>query len=179
MVLIVAVPMSIWAIQSLESHGLTVNWKKNFAILRNKPTYDDAGREYINNCIYNSLKIMDTTAKWYTDENEANRELVTSLKIQGLDAEYQPRLPNGITADARVNNVIIEGKLSPNKSDIDRLIGQLTQYVQYSVKVNIVIYGALDNYAKLRIINEIRRRYSLNRVFINYLDNPQRNRRYY
>jgi len=119
---------------------------------------------------------MDSTAKWYNNEEEANRELVTCLKAQGIsDVRYQYRLDNGRTADAKVGNVLIEGKLSPDTSEVDRLLGQLSDYTQYSNKVNVVIYGRLDKDARRRIENEIHLRYT-GRVFLTCLNNPKRQR---
>jgi len=130
----------------------------------------------ISHYIRNALLAMDSTHKWYADENEANRELVTSLKSQGLEAEYQPRLAGGSTADAKVGKIVIEGKLSPHKADIDRLLGQLIEYTKYNDKVCIVIYGKLHEYTKSRITEEIEQRYLINRVFLSYLKNPNRDR---
>jgi Ca2+/Na+ antiporter len=132
----------------------------------------------IDKYLHKALQIMDTTSKWYNNEDEANRELVSVLKAQNIDAVYLHRLSNGRTADARVGNVLIEGKLSPDTSEIDRLIGQISDYVQYSNgnKINIVIYGELTQDAKNRIGREIKLRYA-GQVFLSYLDNPQRLRK--
>ncbi len=76
----------------------------------------------IDNQLRRALETMDSTAKWYNSEEEANRELVTCLKAQGItDVRYQYRLGNGRTADAKVGNVLIEGKLSPDTAEVDRL----------------------------------------------------------
>ena len=120
-----------------------------------------------------ALEIMDTTAKWYRDEKEANRELVTCLKAWGVEAVLEYRLPNGRIVDAKVGDFLIEGKISPDTSEVDRLIGQLSDYTQHGSKVNIVIYGWLSKEAKRRIEKEILQRYT-NEVFLTYLDNPER-----
>ena len=122
-----------------------------------------------------ALEIMDTTANWYNNEEEANRELVTSLKSMGIYATYQHKLGNGRTVDAKVGNILIEGKLSPDTAEVDRLIGQLSDYTQYGNQVNVVIYGQLDDAASTRIKSEIIARYP-NKVFLTYLNNPQRHR---
>lgn len=123
-----------------------------------------------------ALEIMDSTAKWYNNEEEANRELVTCLKTQGINyIKYQYKLRNGRTADAKVGDTLIEGKLSPSMEDVDRLLGQLSDYTQYGNKVNVVIYGLLGENARRRINNEIKLRYK-DRVFLTYLDNPKRQR---
>jgi hypothetical protein len=132
----------------------------------------------IDKYLHKALQIMDTTAKWYNNEDEANRELVSVLKAQNIDADYLHRLSNGRTADAKVGNVLIEGKLSPDTSEIDRLTGQISDYVQYSEgnKINIVIYGDLNEEGRRRIVREILQRYG-GKVFLSYLDNPQRLRK--
>jgi hypothetical protein len=123
-----------------------------------------------------ALETMDTTARWYNNEEEANRKLVTCLKAQGInDVIYQYKLKNGRTVDAKFGDCLIEGKLSPSTDEIDRLIGQISDYVQYANKLNIVIYGLLDREAKRRIEQEIQSRY-LNKVFLTYLDEPRRQR---
>jgi len=129
----------------------------------------------IDKHLHRALEVMDTTARWYNNEDEANRELVSCLKSQNIDATYQYILPSGRTADAKVGNVLIEGKLSPDTAGIDRLLGQLNDYTQYGDKVNVVIYGQLDKEARRRIENEIHLRYT-GRVFLAYLNNPRRQR---
>lgn len=129
----------------------------------------------IDKHIYRALEIMDSTAKWYNSENEANMELVSCLRLQNIDATYQYRLPNGRTVDARVGNVLIEGKLSPSTDEVDRLLGQLSDYTQYGDKVNVVIYGRLSKDARSRIENEIHIKYT-GKVFLNCLNNPRRQR---
>jgi cbb3-type cytochrome oxidase subunit 3 len=127
----------------------------------------------IDKYLHKALEAMDTTHKWYNNEDEANKELVSCLKLQGVEAEYQYRLPNGGTADAKVYNFLIEGKLSPDRAEVNRLIGQLSDYSEYPYKINIVIYGRLSEYAERRIRKEINSRY-LNKVFLTYLDKPIR-----
>lgn len=127
----------------------------------------------INIPIDKALGIMDKTAKWYNDENVANQELASTLKALNFDAVYGYGLPNGRTVDVKVGDVLIEGKLSPNTAEVDRLIGQLSDYTRYGSKLNVVIYGKLENEARRRIENEIHARYS-NQVFLTYLNNPKR-----
>jgi hypothetical protein len=123
--------------------------------------------------IHKALEIMDSTGKWYNDENAANQELVSTLKALKFDAVYPYRLSNGRTADAKIGNTLIEGKLSPDTAEVDRLIGQLSDYTRYANKLNVVIYGKLENEARRRLENEISLRYT-NRVFLTYLNNPRR-----
>lgn len=122
-----------------------------------------------------ALRAMDATAKTYTDEEEANKELVGILKAQGLDATYQYRLSDGRIADAKVGNVLLEGKLAPTIDEVDRLMGQLGAYSKHPYKVNVVVYGHLAKPALVRIENEIHERYP-NKVFLTYLENPIRRR---
>jgi hypothetical protein len=124
--------------------------------------------------LYKALETMDTTARWYNNEEEANRELVTCLKAQGIsNVIYQYRLGNGRTADVKVGDCLIECKLSPTTDEVDRLIGQISNYIQYTKKLNIVIYGKFDSLARKRIEDEIRSRYQ-NKAFLTYLSNPKR-----
>jgi len=127
----------------------------------------------IDKYLRRALELMDTTSKWYNDENTANQELVSCLKAQHIDATYQCRLSSGRTVDAKVGDILIEGKLSPDTAEVDRLLGQLSSYMQHSNMVNVVIYGKLDKEARERIEDEITGRY-VNKVFLTYLDNPHR-----
>ena len=133
----------------------------------------------IDSHLKKALETMDTTAKWYNNEEEANRELVSCLKAQGInDVHYQYRLSNGRTVDAKVGDVLIEGKLSPDTSEIDRLIGQLSDYTHYGNRLNVVIYGYFNKEARRRIEDVIHTHY-LNKVFLTYINNPRRNRSEY
>lgn len=121
-----------------------------------------------------ALEAMDSTAKTYVDEEAANRELVTTLKVMGRKADYQFYLGHGRRADAKVENVLIEGKLAPKGEEVDRLIGQLQAYSQYpQYKTYVVFYGSTrKNYIK-RIEDEILNRYQ-SKIFLTYLKNPRR-----
>ncbi len=121
-----------------------------------------------------ALKTMDSTYRWYKDENATTRELLTCLRAQGIhDTHYQYKLPNGRYADAKVGNMLIESKISPDTYAVDRLIGQLSAYTLHRHKVNIVIYGELHRRSRQQIEREIRSRYP-HQVFLTALDNPQR-----
>lgn len=128
----------------------------------------------IGSYLHEALLVMDSTAPTYNDEEEANRELISCLRMKGMEAKYQHTLPNGRTVDAKVGNILIEGKLAPVTSEIDRLLGQLSDYTKYG-KVNIVIYGELSSTAKSRIQHEIIDKYP-NQAFLNYIENPKRKR---
>jgi hypothetical protein len=127
----------------------------------------------VYNKLHEALEIMDKTANYYNDENEANRALVSILKAQNISAFYQYRLLNGRIADAKVMDVLVEGKLSPNTAEVDGLIGTFEDYTRYRHKLFIVIYGKLSDDAKRRIDNEIHCRY-LNRIYLVVLPNPRR-----
>ena len=128
-----------------------------------------------NKAIIKALELMDGTNNWWKDENEATRELITCLKTMGyLDAEYQFKLEGGRTADGYFNNSIIEGKLNPSPSDLDRLIGQLEVYCEYDCFVHVVVYGQVSDETLARLHYIVRR--NPEQIFLAYLDNPSRNR---
>ncbi|MFC1931071.1 hypothetical protein ACFLXJ_02580 [Chloroflexota bacterium] len=119
---------------------------------------------------------MDSTARTYTNEEEANKELVATLKVQGLDVQYQFLLGQGYRyADAKVGNAIIEGKLAPTQDEVDRLLGQIQGYSEYPYQLYVVIYGFLNKYAIERISQVIIKNYP-EKVFLTYLSNPRRRR---
>jgi hypothetical protein len=119
---------------------------------------------------------MDSTARTYTNEEEANKELVAALKVQGLNVEYQFPLGQGYRfADAKVENALVEGKLAPTQDEVDRLIGQIQGYSEYPYQLYVVIYGFLNKYAIGRISELIEKNYQ-GKVFLTYLPNPQRRR---
>jgi len=126
--------------------------------------------------IEEALTAMDNTFKWYSNEEEANKELVSILKNRGIDIKYQFELDNSRTADAKGDGFIIEGKLEPNTAEVDRLIGQLKVYSGYSNQIYVVIYGRLNEMACVRILDEIEERYN-NKVFLIFLQDPKRVRR--
>jgi hypothetical protein len=152
-----------------EGHRNTIKKKPNVSVI-NETVIDEIGET-----IQDALKVMDSTAKRYNNEEDANRELVTFLNARGIETFYQHRLPNGRTIDAKAGGTLIEGKLSPDTAEVDRLLGQLSEYAKYSDKIHVVIYGQLGEYARNRIQSEIDQRY-FNKVFLNYLENPNRQR---
>ena len=131
----------------------------------------------LENYLQKALKAMDQTSNTYTDEKAANKELATTLRALGLPVEYEYRLNDRRIADIKVGDVLIEGKLSPKTDEVDRLLGQLQDYCTYKHKVNIVIYGHLDNYSLKRISDEINNRYP-SKAFLTCLKNPHRKREY-
>jgi len=130
----------------------------------------------LQNYLLKALKAMDSTARTYTNEEEANKELVAALKVQGLNVEYQFPLGQGYRfADAKVENALVEGKLAPTQDEVDRLIGQIQGYSEYPYQLYVVIYGFLNKYAIGRISELIEKNYQ-GKVFLTYLPNPQRRR---
>ena len=129
----------------------------------------------LENYLLKALKAMDQTSKYYTDEKEANKELATTLRALGLPVEYEYKLSDRRIADVKVGDILIEGKLSPKTEEVDRLIGQLQDYCTFKYKVNIVIYGRLEDYSLKRITDEINNRYP-DKAFLTYLENPHRKR---
>jgi len=119
---------------------------------------------------------LDRTHSWFHDEDEANRELVSVLRAWKFDALYHPELTSGRTADAYFNGSLVEGKLNPHNSEIDRLVGQVEEYVLYPYFVHVVIYGDVSEQVLKRIEN-LAARYS-DKVFIAYVYNANRNRIY-
>ena len=168
--LIVGLPLVIWLVYK------TAGWLNKLKERKETLEHQEKLKTEIDYRIGRALEIMDKLSLWYTDENEANRELVTSLNTMGYNAEYQPRLQDGSIADARVGDILIEGKLSPNKSEIDRLLGQLSGYAKLSNKIHIVIYGRISVYALFRILDEIRQ-YPI-KIVLTALPHPHRDRHY-
>jgi len=131
----------------------------------------------VQHALMNALVSMDNTFKWYENEDSANRELISTLHALGFgDAAYHQLLSNGRTADGFVSDSIIEGKLDLTHSDsIDRLLGQIDDYLVSSYDIHIVLYGMADSNALNRIRNKIKN--NPNRLFLSYLTQPQRTRR--
>lgn len=133
--------------------------------------YHQVSNQLISQHIQQALLQMDRTCKFYGEEDEANRELCTCLNLLGHNATYHSNINNRIV-DIYVDNVIIEGKLDPKQSDIDRLIGQISDYVTFGKPIYIVIYGQVTRSLVDRIRQQIILRYSS--VYLLYLDNPNR-----
>lgn len=128
-----------------------------------------ASIKVISGAIYQSLAQMDKTCNFYIDEDEANRELTSCLNILGHGATYQHSLTNGRACDIFVDNSIIEGKLDLNdRTQIDRLIGQVTDYLALPYNIYIVLYGQVALSIIERINTQLVDRYP-NKVFLTYL----------
>ena len=73
-----------------------------------------------------ALHHMDTTHIWYMDEDEANRALVTSLKVMGYEeAVYHKYLGDGRTADASLKIRLLKVNLIPNNPKLIDWRGKL------------------------------------------------------
>jgi hypothetical protein len=108
----------------------------------------------LNEALLQALATIDGTHSTYTNEDEANRELTSCLNAMGHSAVYHQMLNNGRTTDILLDGIaIIEGKLDPSQADIDRLIGQMQDYISTSYPIYIVIYGNISN-GLLNRINE-------------------------
>jgi hypothetical protein len=123
--------------------------------------------------IYQSLSQMDKIFKYYTDEDEANRELCVCLNVLGYNATYHANLYNR-SIDVYLENTVIEGKLDPSQSDIDRLIGQVIEYLSFNKDVYIVIYGEISQVNIDRINQQLISRYD--NVNLLYISEPYRTR---
>jgi hypothetical protein len=138
-------------------------------------TTEDINNEKVSAALNAALRAMDTTHKWYTNEEEANRELVSSLKAMGHNAVYHQYLGDGRTADAFFEGSIVEAKLDPSQSEVDRLEGQIVEYLKYPYAVRVVLYGQVDYQLLLRIKEIVSRRPE--RIFLTYLPNAKRVRK--
>lgn len=133
-------------------------------------------RKMLEESIYRCLCQMDKTNGFYNEEDEANRELTSCLNLLGHDAKYHYRLDNKRTADIMVDNCIIEGKLDPELSEADRLIGQLASYLTLNYHVYIVLYGHVHHDLAERLQKQVIAPNS-HRVKLVYLNNAQRLRK--
>lgn len=123
--------------------------------------------------IIRALQHMNDTCSTYNNEDEANRELTTCLNLLGHNAHYKFPLNDNRITDIFVDNSIIEGKLDPQWQDIDRLIGQVADYIETPYDIYIIIYG----YASPEIIERIQKQIVARfptRVSMIYLATPKR-----
>ncbi len=127
--------------------------------------------------IYKSLSSMDKISHRYENEDEANRELTACLSVLGHTCSYHQRFDNGREADIFVDNTaIIEGKLEPHQTDIDRLIGQTEDYMKLECHLYIVIYGSVNPSSIDRIKNHIIAK-SPDKISLIYLPNANRRKK--
>ena len=128
----------------------------------------------INQDIYKSLTTMDGTHTCYADEDEANRELTTCLNLLGHTALYHQDIGSGRTVDIFVDNyAIIEGKLDPTQSELDRLIGQLDDYTSRGYRTFVVLYGHVSQTIANRINGQVVPRYN-GKITVIYLKEVNR-----
>lgn len=131
----------------------------------------------ISDSIYKCLSTIDNTHTVYIDEDEANRELTSCLNAVGRTALYHKPLDSGRTPDIFIDNhAIIEGKLEPNQSEIDRLIGQVKDYVSTTYRIFIVLYGIVSQQVLDRINQQIIAEYP-SQVSLVYIRDAHRIRR--
>jgi len=126
----------------------------------------------LGNHLLKALASMDNIARTYKNEDEANKELVSELRHQKINAIHES-LGDAKGADIRVGDILIEGKLEPDKGEVDRLLGQLQDYCKHHYKVYVVVYGRLDEKHLKRITEEIKDRYN-GEVFLVHLKKPRR-----
>jgi len=139
----------------------------------------DLKNQTVGEHLYQSLCIMDGTYANFRDEECANIELTNCLKILGHDALYPAPRSNGRTADISIDNyAIVEGKLDPNRSEIDRLIGQTLDYLKTPYHIYIIIYGKVGQTQLDRINDDLCDKYP-NRIDLIYLTDPMRIRAIY
>ena len=141
--------------------------------LSNKRQVQDLRKASLMGLLERIVNQMDATANFYTNEDEASRELTSCLNILGHKAVYHYQLGDKRTADIFVDNCIIESKLDPNQSDVDRLVGQVGDYANtFPYYIYIVIFGN----ASIDIIDRINKQVISTHDFIQlvYLDRPNR-----
>lgn len=130
----------------------------------------------LEEALWKSLNAMDKTNRYYTSEDEANRELTDCLNVLGFNAVYHYELDNKRIVDIQVDQyAMVEGKLDPDLSEIDRLVGQIVDYLKFHKYVYIVVYGFLDYRFKNRIKDLLLSLYP-DRLSLIYLNNPNRTR---
>lgn len=143
--------------------------------IKSLPSPPPSENTIVKDALEKALKAIDKTHKWFKDEDEANRALTSCLKAMGFnDATYHYNLGNKRVADVFFEQSIIEGKLNPTQSDIDRLMGQLIAYLKFPFDIHIVIYGYIDN-SLLEQLNEIIMKFP-KKIFLTYLSDPNRGR---
>lgn len=148
----------------------------NHDIIKVKEERDNMSKRLVKEDIYHALSQMDKTNTYYNEEDEANRELTTCMSLLGHQAVYHYRLDNDRFADILVDhNILVEGKLDPQPADIDRLIGQLTDYTPFPYHIVVVIYGLLTEPLLGRLQIQVLSKFP--NLSLVYLNNPNRVRR--
>ena len=137
-------------------------------------------REYSTIGLINrALKAVDSLPSGFRDEEEANRQLFTSLKSivgDSILVQYQPRYEGSIVGDIRLGNTIIEGKLDLiHKAETDRLVGQVEYCYDYTpLDIVVLLYGGTlpDIHHRLKCL------VYKDSLSIVLLEKPQRRRKY-
>lgn len=125
--------------------------------------------------LHRCLAQMDKTNDFYRDEDEANRELTSCLNLLGHNAQYHYPLGNRRVVDIFVDNVIIEGKLDLSQSEADRLVGQISDYLNLPYHIYIVLYGKINQSERDRVSMLIKQYPS--KIDVVYLMNAKRARK--
>ena len=164
---------------------LLIKYYNKFIHLRNssqrdliklQTMYYNTKSKLLEESLYKALATIDSTHAIFNDEDEANREITTCLNIMGHNAVYHKELDNGRIADVLVDGFsIIEGKLDPKVSDIDRLVGQIGDYLTTLLPIYIVIYGTISESLLWRINEQIILKHP-SKVSLVYLHKPTRTR---
>jgi hypothetical protein len=150
---------------------------QHIRIMRDRMATESA-KTGIDRTITEALEKMDSTATTYDSERAANKELATTLKaLKGnWVVETEPKIAHGGTADIRVGNVIIEGKLElTDQNEANRLVGQIHRYcTDTSYEVYVVVYGRVSHALEDQVRRVIRDTYGPKRVRLISLPHPHR-----
>lgn len=132
---------------------------------------NNAQEQILKGVIEQAITQMDNVCSYYTNEDEASRELTSCLNVLGHKAIYHYPLGDSRTADIFVDNCIIESKLDPPQGEIDRLVGQVKDYSDtLSYHICIVIFGKIGQ----DTINRLNRQVLDNDISLVYLTEPKR-----
>jgi len=74
------------------------------------------------------------------NEEDLEKQLFQYLKAKGYNVKRQIRMRNGLRVDLFVDGCIIELKIVKNRSSLQRLIGQVADYRQFSDCIIVLLY---------------------------------------
>ncbi|MCE4620622.1 MAG: hypothetical protein F7C33_06340 [Desulfurococcales archaeon] len=91
------------------------------------------------------------------NEEDLEKQLTQYLRAKGYQVERQVKLGRGLRADLRVGDCIVELKIAYGRDVLQRLLGQLRDYREYSDCVIALILDPGNNIARkyTRKINEL------------------------
>ena len=91
------------------------------------------------------------------NEEDLEKQVTQYLRAKGHQVERQVKLGRGLRADLRVNDCIVELKIAYGRDVLQRLLGQLRDYKEYSDCVVALILDPGNNIARkyTRKIREI------------------------